>query len=53
MKALRLISLLSALLLALLATGCQTTESENESERPWNAQQGWQHGLPSSINQGR
>ena len=39
--------------LALLATGCQTTESENASDRPWNAQQGWQHGLPSSINQGR
>ena len=40
-------------LAALLCTGCQTTESENASDRPWNAQQGWQHGLPSSINQGR
>ena len=38
---------------ALLVTGCQTTESENAADRPWNSQQGWQHGLPSSINQGR
>jgi hypothetical protein len=44
-------------LLLLAATfvlsGCVTAESENVAERPWNAQQGWQHGLPSSINQGR
>ena len=51
MKTLRIIFCLAAV--ALLATGCQTTEPENDSERPWNAQQGWQHGLPSSINQGR
>jgi outer membrane biogenesis lipoprotein LolB len=38
---------------ALLFTGCKTTEPENLSERPWNAQQGWQTGLPSTINQGR
>jgi len=34
-------------------SGCKTNEAENASERPWNAQQGWQHGLPSTINQGR
>lgn len=34
-------------------TGCATTEPGNDSERPWNAQKGWQHGLPSNINQGR
>lgn len=51
MKALRLILCLAAA--ALLCTGCQTTESENLADRPWNSQQGWQHGLPSSINQGR
>jgi hypothetical protein len=33
--------------------GCKTTDPDNASERPWNAQQGWQHGLPSGINQGR
>ena len=50
---------LTHLLLALLATGvfvlsgCHSPESENASDRPWNAQQGWQNGLPSNINQGR
>jgi hypothetical protein len=39
--------------LSLLITGCATTEPENVSERPWNAQKGWEHGLPSSINEGR
>ena len=34
-------------------TGCATTESENVSERPWNTQKDWQHGLPTGINQGR
>lgn len=34
-------------------TGCATTESENASERPWNTQKDWQHGLPTGINQGR
>jgi hypothetical protein len=40
--------------MALVLTGCKTTaESENASERPWNAQKGWEHGLPTGINQGR
>lgn len=51
MKAFRII--LGLAVIALIGAGCQTNESENASERPWNAQQGWQHGLPSSINQGR
>jgi len=39
---------------AVLFSGCATTETpENISERPWNAQKGWEHGLPSSINEGR
>jgi outer membrane biogenesis lipoprotein LolB len=50
MNALRL--LLLGVVIAVF-TGCKTTDPENASERPWNAQQGWQHGLPSSINQGR
>lgn len=34
--------------------GCQTgPEAENASERPWNGQRGWEHGLPAGINQGR
>ena len=51
MKTLRLILLCSVL--ALVCVGCATTESENASERPWNGQSGWQHGLPTGINQGR
>ncbi len=51
MKTLQFIFCLAVV--ALLFAGCQTSEPENASERPWNAQQGWQHGLPSSINQGR
>ena len=34
-------------------TACKTTEAENASERPWNTQRDWQHGLPTGINQGR
>jgi hypothetical protein len=41
------------LLLLVLATvalgGCASTEPENASERPWNAPQGWENGLPSSM----
>jgi hypothetical protein len=39
--------------LGTLLPGCVTPESENASERPWNAQRGWEHGLPSNINRGR
>ena len=43
------------LLVAVLqfAAGCKTTDPENVAERPWNSQRGWEHGLPSTINQGR
>ena len=51
MNALRLF-LLSAFIV-IVFTACKTTEPENMSDRPWNGQQGWQHGLPGSINQGR
>ena len=40
------------LLLALLALGswgCASTESENMSERPWNAPQSWENGLPGGL----
>ena len=51
MNALRLLLLAAAV--ALVFTACKSLEPENASERPWNAQQGWQNGLPSNINQGR
>ena len=33
--------------------GCATTDTENMAERPWNAPQNWEHGLPPSIMEGR
>jgi uncharacterized lipoprotein YajG len=53
MKTLRLLFLTVAAIVVF--TGCQTTaeQTENVSERPWNAQKGWEHGLPTGINQGR
>jgi hypothetical protein len=35
--------------LALWLVGCSTTDQENKSERPWNASQGWEGGVPSSL----
>jgi len=51
MNAIRLFLVLAAF--AFVSAGCKTTEPENASERPWNAQRGWEHGLPTGINQGR
>lgn len=45
--------LLLAAVLACACTACKTIEPDNASERPWNAQRGWEHGLPGAINQGR
>jgi hypothetical protein len=50
-RSLALFSLL--LVLAGIAGGCKTTEPDNLSSRPWNTPRGWEHGLPSSINEGR
>ena len=50
-RSLALLSLL--LVLAGMAVGCKTTEPDNLSSRPWNSPRGWEHGLPSSINEGR
>lgn len=47
-------SLLLLVLGGLLFPGCATDEaSDNASARPWNQPRGWEHGLPSSINEGR
>ena len=51
MKTLQLFLLAAALVI--VVAGCKTTEPENMAERPWNSQRGWEHGLPSTINQGR
>jgi hypothetical protein len=34
---------------ALLSSGCATTDPENMSERPWNAPKNWEHGLPTGM----
>jgi hypothetical protein len=34
---------------ALCSGGCATTESENQSERPWDTPQSWENGLPSGM----
>ena len=51
MNALKLFLLFVAA--TLLFTACKTTEAENLSEHPWNAQRGWEGALPSTINEGR
>lgn len=33
--------------------GCATTESENESSRPWNTPKSWENGLPAGLYEGR
>lgn len=38
--------------MALGAAGCATTsDNENSSERPWNAPQDWENGLPPGMYQ--
>lgn len=43
--------LLAALALgsALLVSGCNTTEPDNMSSRPWNSPKGWESGVPGMI----
>jgi hypothetical protein len=54
-KALNLLLLGVLLASAVLLVGCKTTdESQNLSERPWNAPApGFGTGLPMDINRGR
>ena len=41
------------LLIGMVLGGCATTESENESVRPWNAPKDWENGLPAGMMEGR
>lgn len=46
--------LLVALGLLGFAAGCaSTTDSDNLSERPWNAPKSWENGLPAGMMEGR
>ena len=50
----RLRSVLMLLLaLAGMALGGCATESENMSERPWDAPKSWENGMPSNMLEGR
>ena len=49
----RWLPLLLLATLALVMSGCASTESENASTRPWNTPKTWESGLPSSLNEGR
>jgi len=44
-----LLLLLGVVLLGV--SGCETTEPENDSARPWNSPQGWEGGMPMLNNQ--
>jgi hypothetical protein len=50
---LRWLALLWLALAAAGLTGCASTESENNSVRPWNSPKSWENGLPSSMTEGR
>ena len=45
-----LILLLVLLAMAMLGSGCSTTESDNSSPRPWNAPQSWENGMGGMEN---
>jgi hypothetical protein len=54
MKSLLLVLMLLLVLVTLGVSGCASTdESTNASVRPWNAPQGWENGLPSTMTEGR
>jgi len=47
---------LAGLLLLLLViglSGCASTESQNDSVRPWNEPKSWENGLPAGMMEGR
>jgi hypothetical protein len=43
---------LAAALMGLSGCSTDSPESDNRSERPWNAPTSWQNGLPSSLTEG-
>jgi hypothetical protein len=49
----RRVLILAMFLAALGLSGCATTESENDSVRPWDSPRNWENGLPSGMMEGR
>jgi hypothetical protein len=48
-----LLAVAALLVLGLGVSGCQHSEPDNVSVRPWNSTEGWQGGFPSTLNEGR
>jgi hypothetical protein len=40
-------------LAAVFLTGCETTDAQNTSSRPWGYRGGYDPGFPSMFNEGR
>jgi hypothetical protein len=38
-------------MLLTVVSGCTTEEAGNDSQRPWDAPQGWENGMPLINNQ--
>ncbi|MCP5518796.1 MAG: hypothetical protein H7A45_16250 [Verrucomicrobiales bacterium] len=36
-----------------LGAGCAAPDAENRSARPWNSPEGWEHGVPAGMMEGR
>jgi len=45
----RWLALLLVGLSGLSLAGCATTESDNQSARPWNSPHSWESGLPAGV----
>jgi len=43
---------LSALLIVITTTGCNTPEPGNQSSRPWNSPRGWEGAMPGMMGGG-
>ncbi len=45
--------LLLLVLVGFALGGCQTNETDNLTERPWNTPKSWENGLPAGMTEGR
>ncbi|HEY5232493.1 MAG TPA: hypothetical protein VIK35_03035 [Verrucomicrobiae bacterium] len=50
-RAVQWLLLLAFGLLLTVVSGCMTEEAGNDSQRPWDAPQGWENGMPLINNQ--
>jgi hypothetical protein len=50
-RAVQWLLLLAFGLLLTVVSGCTTEDVSNDSQRPWDAPQGWENGMPLINNQ--